>query len=511
MKDDRVPKGQRNKDSLLGTYFVSLFSMLLCFVMLFGTTFAWFNENKTASGNEINSGILEVDMLHEGVSLSRQRDHAVFSAGAWIPGQTVMETVTVKNTGTLPVQYKLDFVPPIDPSQESPVPDEVAQLFTVLVKAGPLTAADHQVASGPELLETERGWSIPGPLGTNLADVMDISSGIPLYSACLGPKTEQDISIALYMKQGSDASVMGRKGTLYLKLEAMQSVGDQMSVVQPGDVDWTDYEPEQTADISVADTARTQTVTRDNIGSVKFNRNDTTYVFQGAFESVSIPVNGELDQVFDGSQATVTGAVTLSGGDAAGGNYTVSGFTAGAVRVELDNARIQLLNNSCRFLGVTGAELELTVHGNLVGGDAIDGEQRNAVDADGICLNVAGYKLSFTDNTVAADQSDVLIINGRQDEVEYASSDVENTVTAFTGNKLSAGGRNTVAVRVRGDRTFAPAGMQEINKNAKMLIVTVLSGEAANSITVSDMVGQHRFGFGDLVVDDIPAEAVNEG
>lgn len=501
---------KEERDPLLRTYFTSLLSMLLSCALLLGTTFAWFNSGKTAQGNEINSGILKVDMLHEGVSLSGQPGHAVFPNSVWIPGQTAMETITVKNTGTLPLQYRLDFVPPTEMSQGVAVSHEVAQLFTVLVKPGALTAGDLAAEDGLDLLNLG-GWS-----AFSLADVMDMDGNIPLYNtyntrAILKKNTEEEVSIALYMQQESDTSVMGKTGSLYLKLEAMQPVGVQIPVVQPGDADLTDYELEQTADISVADTARTQTVTPDDIGRMKFNRNNTTYVFQGAFESVSIPVNGGLKQVFDGSQATVTGGVTLTGGNVEGGRYTVSGFTAGAVCVELENARIQLLDNNCRFLAVTGAELELTAHGNLVSGDAVDGEQGSGVDAEGIRINVAGYELSFTDNTVSASEGDVLTINGRQNEAGYANGDVENIVTAFTGNKLSAGGLNTVSVRVRDDHTFAPAGMQEINENAKQLISTVLSGETANFITVTEAVGQHRFGFNDLVADDIPVEATNEG
>lgn len=493
-------------NGLLRIYFTSLFSMLLSCALLLGTTFAWFNNGRTAVGNEINSGVLEVDMFQGGVSLSKQPNHAVFPAGVWIPGQTVMRTVTVKNTGTLPLRYKLDFVPRTDGGRGI---DSVTECFTVLVKAGSLTAGDYQTASGPELLGLD-GWSSPGTLN----DVMDISSSLVLYNtgAVLRPGEEQDVSIALYMDMPDrPETVMGETVNLYLKLEATQPMDGQTPLSVPNVADLTDYESEQTADITVADTARTQTVTPDNIKRTNFNRNDTTYVFRGAFESISLSVNGNLEQVFDGSQATVTGEVSFAGGDIEGGSCTVSGFTAGAVRVELDNARVRLLNNSCGFLGVTGTKLELTVHGNLVGGDAVDGEWENTGEADGICLNVTEYDLSFTDNTVNGEACDVLTINGWQDEGEVPGGVAENRISVFTGNKLSAGGLNTVAIRIRNDRTYAPAGTQEINEAAKSLICAVLSEQAANTITVSDAVGQNRFGFNDLFADALPDETANEG
>lgn len=212
----------RKKDSgtnpLLHAYFVSLFTLLLSCTLLLGTTFAWFNSDATAAGNEINSGILKVDMLHGGVSLSRQPDHAVFPAGTWTPGQTVMQTVTVKNTGSLPVCYNLDFVPQTDVSVNGPV----SELFTVLVKEGGLTAGDLRTTSGLELLGLG-GWSNLG----SLADVMDVYGPAVLYRAgvILEPGEEQDVSIALYMEMPVDPEpVMGKTMSLYLKLEATQPI-----------------------------------------------------------------------------------------------------------------------------------------------------------------------------------------------------------------------------------------------------------------------------------------------
>lgn len=499
-------KQNKQTNSLLRTYFTSLFSMVLSCALLLGTTFAWFNDDTTSQGNEINSGILGADMLHAGVSLSQQPDHAVFPAGVWIPGQTVVQTVTVKNTGTLPMQYKLDFVPQTNVAKGAPLSGTVAELFTVLVKEGGLTAGERRTVSGPELLSLG-GWSNPG----TLADVMDISSSTALYNTgvVLEPGEEQDISIALCMGNPLDPeAVMGKTVSLYLKLEATQPIGRQPSL--SGTEDLTGYEPEHTADVSVADTARTQTVTPDNIDRVNFGRNDTTYVFQGAFESISVPVSPGLEQVFDGSLATVTGAVSLRGEGEGSGSYAISGFTAGQVNVELTQARLQLLSNSCRQLCVTGEGLELTVHGNLVGGDAVDGAQEQTGSPDGICINVAGYDLYFTDNTVCAGESDVLTINGRQNEAEYADADIVNQLTAFTGNKLSAGGLNTVAIRVRSDAAFAPVGGETLSENAIKLITNVLREDAANFITVSEAVGQYKFGFNDFATNDVPTAAVDE-
>lgn len=200
MKGKRVLKKQRNNDSLLSTYFVSLFSVLLCFVMLFGTTFAWFYTGNSSVGNEIHSGILKVDMIHDGVSLARQPEHAVFSSNVlWSPDRTAQEEqITVCNTGDVWLDYKLDFVPV--PNKEAAV--TAAALFTVYV-------------NGRQI----------GTLDEFLGDAADASDDILLATGQdLAPGESADIRIELQLNTALVHNVMGHSVPVYLKLEAYQSL-----------------------------------------------------------------------------------------------------------------------------------------------------------------------------------------------------------------------------------------------------------------------------------------------
>lgn len=204
MKDDRVPNGQWNNDGLLGTYFVSLFSMLLCFVMLLGTTFAWFYTDNTSTGNEIHSGILKVDMYHVTsggrVSLAEQADHAVFSAARkWVPHRTQTEVVEIRNTGNVWMDYKLTFVPSGNDADAA----GVARLFTVYVQ--------------PE-----------GGVQTELGTLDEVMGRAVLLSRGTGlqPNESQRVRISLEMGEPTSPSrVMGKSVSLYLKLEASQHLG----------------------------------------------------------------------------------------------------------------------------------------------------------------------------------------------------------------------------------------------------------------------------------------------
>lgn len=207
MKGKRVLKRQWNNDSLLGAYFASLFSVALCFVMLLGTTFAWFYTDNTSVGNEIHSGLLKVDMLHvteggEKISLAEQPGHQVFSSGAlWTPDDsTRTATVEVHNTGNVVLDYKLDFVPV--PNKLSPA--KAAGLFTVYVNGDPVGTLDQFLS--------------------------DADDGIDNFYLAVGqglkkkpePDSFHSIQIELQMDTVGAHGAMGEVVPLYLKLEAYQ-------------------------------------------------------------------------------------------------------------------------------------------------------------------------------------------------------------------------------------------------------------------------------------------------
>lgn len=205
MKGKRVLKRQRNNDSLLGTYFASLFSVVLCVIMLFGTTFAWFHTDNTSTGNEIHSGILKVDMLHEGTSLAEQSGHQVFSSGAlWTPqNNTQEEIVEIHNTGNVVLDYKLDIVPV--PNKQFSA--QAAELFTVFVN----------------------GVKVGG-LDQFLSDLDDKTDDFILISGQgLDPGAVRSIRIELQMNANAELAqgVMGHKVPIYLKLEAYQNLAGE--------------------------------------------------------------------------------------------------------------------------------------------------------------------------------------------------------------------------------------------------------------------------------------------
>lgn len=100
---------------------ISALSIILCFAMLAGTTYAWFSDVASNTGNRIRSGILNIDLLKYDESLGAYvsiSDGAgdIFSDTAdgngfnWEPGAEATVFLQVKNTGTLELKYDIDFV-----------------------------------------------------------------------------------------------------------------------------------------------------------------------------------------------------------------------------------------------------------------------------------------------------------------------------------------------------------------------------------------------------------------
>ncbi|MBQ4040515.1 MAG: hypothetical protein IJC91_05185, partial [Oscillospiraceae bacterium] len=103
----------------------SVIALLICFAMLFGTTFAWFTDEVTNANNIIKTGTLKVVATYgdsltgvEDNNLENQGDTApkgVFYYDNWEPGYTHVKYFRIKNDGSLAFKYQLNIVPTVAP------------------------------------------------------------------------------------------------------------------------------------------------------------------------------------------------------------------------------------------------------------------------------------------------------------------------------------------------------------------------------------------------------------
>lgn len=104
-------KNKSTKHALLA----SVLSIVMCFAMLIGSTFAWFTDEVKSGMNKIVAGNLNVELYHSNGNVSEEKvDEGtklfVDKDGndiLWEPGAMVYENFTVKNKGTLALKYRL--------------------------------------------------------------------------------------------------------------------------------------------------------------------------------------------------------------------------------------------------------------------------------------------------------------------------------------------------------------------------------------------------------------------
>ena len=90
----------------------SVVALVLCLSMLIGTTFAWFTDVVTSSGNIIQTGNLDIGMYWSENNVDWNTTEGsgatpIFSYDNWEPGYTQVRYIKVTNEGSLAFQYQM--------------------------------------------------------------------------------------------------------------------------------------------------------------------------------------------------------------------------------------------------------------------------------------------------------------------------------------------------------------------------------------------------------------------
>ena len=108
-----MTKTKSTKRALL----LSALSLLMCVSMLIGSTFAWFTDSVTSSGNIIKSGTLDVEMYWadgteapDSATWTDASTGAIFNYDKWEPGYVEVRHIKIANEGTLALKYQIKIV-----------------------------------------------------------------------------------------------------------------------------------------------------------------------------------------------------------------------------------------------------------------------------------------------------------------------------------------------------------------------------------------------------------------
>ena len=101
-----------NKKATKRALLTSVMALVMCVVMLAGTTFAWFTDTASTGVNKIQAGNLKMEVTYkntvDGAFTEVSKETPVFNNDArWEPGHVEFAVLNVKNIGTLALKYKL--------------------------------------------------------------------------------------------------------------------------------------------------------------------------------------------------------------------------------------------------------------------------------------------------------------------------------------------------------------------------------------------------------------------
>ena len=216
-----MKKFNGTKRSLL----MSGLALLLCVSMLIGSTFAWFTDSVTSTGNIIKSGKLEVTMEWKDATASgAQKAYKDASAGPifnydkWEPGYVEAKNVKIANAGTLALKYQLTIIPT----------GEVTKLADVI----DVYYADGEVPQADRKMD---GLKRIGTLTEVLAGMADTASGNLL------PGANHTVTIALKMQEsaGNDYQDLSIGSDFSVQLLATQLTYEEDSFDDQYDVEAT--------------------------------------------------------------------------------------------------------------------------------------------------------------------------------------------------------------------------------------------------------------------------------
>ncbi|MBR2043704.1 MAG: leucine-rich repeat protein [Clostridia bacterium] len=184
-----MTKQKSTKSALL----VSALALLVCITMLIGSTFAWFTDSVTSSGNIIKSGTLDVTMEWKDATANGAQqtykdasEGAIFNYDKWEPGYVEAKNIKISNVGTLALKYNLNIA----------ANGEVSELADVI---------DVYFAEGEYTLVSREMTEL-----TKVGTLSDILDGMPANMAGdLKVNTADTVTIALKMQETAGNEYQG--------------------------------------------------------------------------------------------------------------------------------------------------------------------------------------------------------------------------------------------------------------------------------------------------------------
>ena len=469
----------------------SVLAMILCLGLLIGTTFAWFTDSVTSSGNKIKAGTLDVDLLM-GTAVNTytsiaDKNAAIFGANSlvaqnnpadtlWEPGKTQIVYLAVENKGNLDLKYNIALN---------------------VVDGGLIGSLEYAIIDGAKYGDIDvnnvNSWAA---LKAN-AQTGDVVAGTtvaaPNGAITVAEKIEY-FALAVHMKEDADNKYQGKDITIDVTVLATQlaseydSFGNQYDANAKYDVDIWDGNT-VTAPVADADGVYHITSAADLVGMMNVTGNS---IYKGK--------TIVLDNNIDLGGRTVKGIGGISTNFAGvfdGQGYTISNF-------KVDSTENSFYAGLFNQVSHGGTIKNLTVKNATIVGNSMVGAVASSLDDDAVIDNckaidctligvkkvgaVVGYSAGSTVTNNYAENCTVIYSEKEGGDIlgyEYTGSTVSNN----TANNVSV--KQGVAVS-SADELFEFANDVNVNGNNYSGKTVIL----ANDIDLGNMtwtpIGQTR-------------------
>ena len=182
---------------------MSFTSLLICFAMLVGSTFAWFTDTATTGVNKIQAGNLDVKLEYKkpgdtDFAEANENTKVFEEAAQWEPNHLEYVVLKVSNAGNLALKYKLGINIANEVSGRSVIDDKVFKLSDYINFS--VVDGDKSELTREQLIKEAREWK---KLGEGY-----MTEDTPLYPAGKEAPSEKTVTLVVWMPEsvGNEAN-----------------------------------------------------------------------------------------------------------------------------------------------------------------------------------------------------------------------------------------------------------------------------------------------------------------
>lgn len=454
----------------------SVMALVMCVVMLVGTTFAWFTDTASTAVNKIQAGNLDIKLLAEdgvtsleGATLEWQKAEGAEGEDIlWEPGcRYKLQPIIIKNAGTLALKYKI-VISGIDGDAKLNEAIEWTIDGVSLDEEKPLLAGESAKLTIEGHMKKEAGNEYQG---------LSIDGiGITVYATQYTHENDSvDNTYDEDATYGTGATIIGLKGTYDSLTAAAKAWRESKGVVTSGGT--FGMNSLGTVD-SIAWVVSGEVATGDGEGVIG-NNGAGESILGGGYFTPAVTVNNITIKGVNDAKITKPGDSYLV--SAAGKNVVYENITfVDTVRIDSNPANLTFKN--CKF--EAGFRMP---HSAANGNVTIENCTFTGNESSGYAIFAQGNMASFTisGNKISGCQRGINVQAGNNAVVTINGNTIEN-ITGKTSNGFTYG----AAIQLTSAKTFTVT--KNIISNVEVNALHIWMSDDGNtkcnpdSITIKD-------------------------